>query len=147
MKHPHLNSLLLKMWKIGKALIICFFKNGPFPASFSLFSSLQYTVDRKQMFNNFLPMTGFKPRTSGIRSDRSTNWATQPLPLIIGFLSVIKNQNKTFPLSNAEYVFPKILLISKCFTCSKLTWSTTHLRLLLMWLWSEKCIFYISRIV
>ena len=28
-----------------------FFLNGPFPASFSLFSSFQYTVDRKQMFN------------------------------------------------------------------------------------------------
>ena len=27
------------------------FKNGPFPASFSLFSSFQYTVDSKQMFN------------------------------------------------------------------------------------------------
>ena len=25
---------------------------------------------------NFLPMTGFEPWTSGIRSDRSTNWAT-----------------------------------------------------------------------
>ena len=24
-------------------------------------------------------MTGFEPRTSGIGSDRSTNWATQPL--------------------------------------------------------------------
>ena len=29
----------------------CFFKNGPFPASFSLFSSFQYTVDSKQLFN------------------------------------------------------------------------------------------------
>ena len=29
------------------------FLNGPFPASFSLFSSFQYTVDSKQMFNNF----------------------------------------------------------------------------------------------
>ena len=28
-----------------------FLKNGPFPASFSLFSSFQYTVDSKQMFN------------------------------------------------------------------------------------------------
>ena len=28
------------------------------------------------MFNNFVPMTGFEPRTSGIGSDRSTNWAT-----------------------------------------------------------------------
>ena len=25
-------------------------------------------------------MTGFEPQTSGIGSDRSTNWATQPLP-------------------------------------------------------------------
>ena len=55
--------------------IILFF-NGPFPASFSLFSSFQYTVDSIQMFNinKFLPMTGFEPRTSGIKS--STNWAT-----------------------------------------------------------------------
>ena len=36
-----------------------FFKNGPNPASFSLFSSFQYTVDSEQMFNvnKFLPMT------------------------------------------------------------------------------------------
>ena len=51
------------------------FLNGPFPASFSLFSSFQYTVDSIQMFNinKFLLMTGFEPRTSGIESDRSTN--------------------------------------------------------------------------
>ena len=51
------------------------FLNGPSPASFSLFSSFQYTVDSKQMFNinTFLPMTGFEPRASGIGSDRSTN--------------------------------------------------------------------------
>ena len=50
-------------------------KNGPFPASFSLFLSFQYTVDSKQMFNinNFLLMTGFEPRTTGIGSDCSTN--------------------------------------------------------------------------
>ena len=38
-------------------------------------SFFQYTVDSKQMFNinNFLLMTGFEPRTSGIGSDRSTN--------------------------------------------------------------------------
>ena len=29
------------------------FLNGPFPASFSLFSSFQYTVDSKQIFNKF----------------------------------------------------------------------------------------------
>ena len=26
-------------------------KNGPVPASFSLFSNFQYTIDSKQMFN------------------------------------------------------------------------------------------------
>ena len=54
------------------------FLNGPFPASFSLFLSFQYTVDSKQMFNvnKFLPMTRFEPWTSGIGSDLSTNWAT-----------------------------------------------------------------------
>ena len=57
------------------ALRVFFKKNGPFPASFSLFSSFQYTVDSKQMFyiNKFLLMTGFKPRTTGIGSDHSTN--------------------------------------------------------------------------
>ena len=53
-----------------------FLKNGPFPATFSLFSSFQYTDDSKQMLYNFLPMTGFEPWTSGIGSDRSSNWAT-----------------------------------------------------------------------
>ena len=30
-------------------------------------------------------MTGFEPRTSCIGSNRSTNWATQPLPLNVTF--------------------------------------------------------------
>ena len=34
------------------------------------------TVDNKQMFNKILPMTGVELGTSGIKSDRSTNWAT-----------------------------------------------------------------------
>ena len=34
------------------------------------------TVDNNQMFNNILLMTGVEPGTSGIESDRSTNWAT-----------------------------------------------------------------------
>ena len=58
-----------------KAASNLFLKNGPFPASFSLFSSFQYTVDSKQMFdiNKFLLMTGFELRTSGIGSNHSTN--------------------------------------------------------------------------
>ena len=53
------------------------FLNGPFPASFSLFSSFQYTVDSKQMFdiNKILPMTGFEPQASGIALP------TEPQPL------------------------------------------------------------------
>ena len=70
--------LILQQNKTIHKRVHCFFKNGPFQASFSLFSPFQYTVVSKQMFfiNKFLPMTGFEPRTSGIGSDRSTNWAT-----------------------------------------------------------------------
>ena len=55
--------------------IILFLKNGPFPASFPLFSSFQHTVDSIQMFDIYknFPMTGSEPQTSGIGSDRSTN--------------------------------------------------------------------------
>ena len=57
------------------------FLNGPHPASFSLFSSFQFTETNVQCKYKFLPMTGFEPRTSGIGSDRSTNWAkTTSLP-------------------------------------------------------------------
>ena len=48
------------------------------PRPLFLFSSFQYTVDSKQMFNidKNLPMTGFELQTSGIGSNRSTNGAT-----------------------------------------------------------------------
>ena len=48
------------------------------PRPLSWFPSFQYTVDSKQMFNinKFLLMTWFKPQTSGIGSNCSTNWAT-----------------------------------------------------------------------
>ena len=68
--------------KFAPNYLFSILKMGHSRPLFSLFSSFQCTVDRKQMFNinKFLPMTGFEPRTSGIGSDRSTNWATQPLP-------------------------------------------------------------------
>ena len=79
-----------------------FLKNGPFPASFPLSSSLQYTVDSKQMFyiNKFLPMTGFKLRTSGIGSNRSTNWATTTA---LGTSQVFRLVQKGFSLRLAIY--------------------------------------------
>ena len=45
---------------------------------FHLFNTQLTVIDSKQMFNinKFLQMTGFKLQTSGIRSNRSTNWVT-----------------------------------------------------------------------
>ena len=44
---------------------------------FPLFSSSQYSWQNTNIFYiKALPMTGFEQRTSGVRSDRSTNWAT-----------------------------------------------------------------------
>ena len=56
-----------------------FFFNGPLPAPFFFIFvfSTQLTVKNVQQT---LPMTGVEPRSSRIESDRSTNWATQPLP-------------------------------------------------------------------
>ena len=60
-------------------------KNWPFPASFLYFRlfNKQLTVNKMFNVNKILPMTEFKPRTSAIGSDRSTNWATQPLEHIL----------------------------------------------------------------
>ena len=66
------NSSFMRLYQFGKYL---FSKNGPFPASFSLFSSfsIQLTVNVQY---KFLLMTGFEPQISGIGSKHSTNWAT-----------------------------------------------------------------------
>ena len=63
---------------------IFFFKNGPFPASFSLFSSFLYT-------------------DSGIGSDRSTNWATTTAQLQKDF-TVSVNVNVAF-LTSCKWAF------------------------------------------
>ena len=72
-KEDPLKFSLTQFFKVQHYLL--FLKNGPFPASFSLFSSFQYTVDSIQMFdtNTFLPMTVFNSWTSCIGSDHSTN--------------------------------------------------------------------------
>ena len=69
------SEFLKSIWKHRTESL---FLKWAIPASFSLFSSFQNTIDSKQMFNIYkiLPMTGFEPRTSGIGSDRSSNWAT-----------------------------------------------------------------------
>ena len=60
--------------KMYLSLFLCFFfKNGP---SFSLFSLFQ---NSSQYTNVLCTMTGFKPRTYGVGSDRYTDCATSPL--------------------------------------------------------------------
>ena len=41
-----------------------------------LFSFFQYSWQKTSVQYKYLPMTGFELRTSGVGSDRSTNWAT-----------------------------------------------------------------------
>ena len=67
---------------------------------FLYFSSFQYTIDSKQMFiiNNFLSMTGFEPRTSGIGSDRSSN-----CPMIKNFYSFDTKESVLAPQKTTKY--------------------------------------------
>ena len=70
--------LLLK-WETQVYIInLNYFKKWAIPGLFFFILSFQYTVESKQMFfkYEYLSMTGFEPRTSGIRSNSSTNWAT-----------------------------------------------------------------------
>ena len=66
-----------------------FFKKWAIPGLFFIYFRLFNTVDNKQMLNKILPMTGVKPQTSCIESDRSTNWATTtslwPFLLIVNY--------------------------------------------------------------
>ena len=42
---------------------------------FRLFNTVDNKQVNRQMFNKILPMPGVKPKTSGIKSNCSTNWA------------------------------------------------------------------------
>ena len=90
-----------------------FFKNGPFPASFSLFLSFQYS---KQMFNinKFLPMTGFESRTSCIGSNHSTNWATQPLPNSIKIFNHTPRRHRVHPARAVVPLREALRFVSHC---------------------------------
>ena len=58
--------------KLIQTLLI-YFKSVGHSRPLFIYFRLFNTVDNKQMFNKILPMTGVKPQTSGIESDRSTN--------------------------------------------------------------------------
>ena len=59
--------------------ISCLFKKWAIPGLFFLYFRLFNTVDSRWKLNvryKCLPMIRFEPQTSGVWSDRSTNWAT-----------------------------------------------------------------------
>ena len=99
---------------LAKILHQIVIKNGPSPASFSLFPSFQYTVDRKQMLTIkiFLLMTGFEPRTFGIGSNCSTNWATTTAYCIKWLLNHCRCVNCT--MTNTDFLYWP--LADFCFT-------------------------------
>ena len=72
-------SLETAIVRPNRGIKIAFLKNEPFPPSFFFIFVFLITVDSKCSIY-FLPMTGFEPRTSGIGSDCSTNWATTTAP-------------------------------------------------------------------
>ena len=69
------NNSALEAHSVIQLHLSALLQNGPFPASFFFISvfSIQLTINDQF---NFLPMTGFEPRTSGIGSNHSTNWIT-----------------------------------------------------------------------
>ena len=89
-----------------------FFKKLGHSRPLFIYFHLFNTVDNKQMLNKILPMTGVEPRTSGIESVRSTNWATttsqspmlmdgpQPEPIV--FRSPSFSRNPTTQSNQAQ---------------------------------------------
>ena len=68
-----------KYFSCANILLNVFFLKWSIPGLFSfifVFSIHSWQQTNVQYINKYLPMTGFEPRTSGIGSDCSTNWAT-----------------------------------------------------------------------
>ena len=63
------------------SLYVYFEKNGPFPASFTLFSSFQYTVDSKQMFNLYINFCRWLDSNHRPLVLEGTALPTEPQPL------------------------------------------------------------------
>ena len=68
---------------------------------FRLFNT-QLTVNKCSMYKINLPMTGFKPRTSGIGSDHSTNWATTTARITLILFPVISNNRQKLLFKNCH---------------------------------------------
>ena len=109
-RDPHLDKFNSKSWSFEREFYsvtfwaFCFL-NGPFPASFSSFSSFQYICQLLKVLHKILPMTGFQPRTSCVGSECS---ATQSQPrlriLSIYFLPIF------ILLLDHRHHYPRLLL-------------------------------------
>ena len=76
------DKYLVKAFSALVRSLLCnvFLKNGPFLASF-LFSSFQYTVDTKQMFNNYINFCRWLDLNCGPLVSEATALPTEPQPL------------------------------------------------------------------
>ena len=70
--HSFCLSIYISFLKVGHSL--------PLFIYFRLFNTADNKQVNKQMFNKILPMTRVELRTSGLESNRSTNWATTTSP-------------------------------------------------------------------
>ena len=87
-------------------LLVSWPQNGPFTASFSLFSSFQYRW-HQTIFSVSFAKTGFKPRTS---TNCSTNWAITIANLASAYWSLVLRYDRRRiyqinPLSNPPHGF------------------------------------------
>ena len=86
-----------------------FFKNGPFPASFSFFVFwIQWTVNVQY---NFFDMTRFELRTSGIRRNCPINWATTTARFAALFVTLFQSltlARNIYPMENEFVNFSKL---------------------------------------
>ena len=76
--------------------------------------SIQMTVNIQY---KFLLVTGFEPRTSGIGSDCSTNWATTTANAIVWWLTKVYDKSKSLPLLRQRTV--KYCLLKRITLSSK----------------------------
>ena len=94
------NFLFRHLVTMSPRLFVFFKKNWPIPATFFfIFVFSIYLTENIQY--KFLPMTGYEPRTSGVRSDRSTNWATTTFRIVC-YLLLISNRPIMYSLEHLE---------------------------------------------
>ena len=87
---------------------LVFLKNGPFPSSFSLFLSFQYTVDSKQIFNKYIYFCQWLDSNRGPLVLEATALPTepQPLPNTLGTLSNHSHLVRTHLLTPLPLLWP-----------------------------------------